>query len=167
MKISKYFTLEEALRSDTAARLGIDNTPNEEQLQNIIYTAKELDKIREEVGSPIIVTSWFRCEELNASTPGSSKTSDHMRGFAVDCKCPSFDSVLDFCKFTNNFLNENNYLFSQIIHEYGVWQHISFAPENKQQLLTIFKNSEPRGKNKYATGLLTKEEHYNAVYRRN
>ena len=35
MKLSKHFSLKEMTKSGTAARLGLDNTPNEEQIENL------------------------------------------------------------------------------------------------------------------------------------
>src|SRR5690349_15441144 len=84
--ISKYCTYGEAIRSDTASRLNIPNIPNEEQLAAMKYVATEIfDKIREHFNVPLTASSFFRSPSLNNSTPGSSKTSQHMRGEAIDC----------------------------------------------------------------------------------
>lgn len=150
--LSKYFTYEEATYSDTAARLGIENKPNDTQLSNMIDAAKKLDLLREKVG-PIQVTSWLRTPALNASIPGSSSTSHHTLGWAIDCKCNTMD-VLKFCQ-TAKLL----YLplgFDQIIHEYGRWMHISFHPDNRRQTLTIFRNTLGY---KYKLGLLSQSEY--------
>jgi hypothetical protein len=44
-----------------------------------------------------------------------------------------------------------------MIHEFGRWMHISFAPEMRQQELTIF-----RPENKYKPGILTEEQYHKA-----
>lgn len=81
----KYFTINELTYSSTAVRLGIRNTPNLEQTENLRQLAIHmLDPIREEYGHPIAITSGFRSPELNAKLGGSSKSSQHMLGCAAD-----------------------------------------------------------------------------------
>lgn len=83
MKISDHFTLEEATHSDTAIRLGIKNIPNEKELENIKYAARRLEHIRQFLGVPLKVNSWFRCEDLNKAV-GGVETSAHKVGLAID-----------------------------------------------------------------------------------
>ena len=83
MKISKYFTERESTVSATGERLKIKNIPNQDEKDNILYTASRMDVIREYLGAPLIVLSWFRSEELNTAVKGS-KTSAHRFGMAVD-----------------------------------------------------------------------------------
>ena len=62
----KHFTLRELIKSDTAIRKGIKNVPNKQEEQNLTALVdKILDPLREAYKKPIIVTSGFRCEELN------------------------------------------------------------------------------------------------------
>ena len=76
----KHFTLRELVKSDTAIRKGIKNIPNRQEEQNLTNLVdKILDPLREAYGKPIIVTSGFRCEELNKLI-GGSKTSQHRTG---------------------------------------------------------------------------------------
>lgn len=83
MQISKYFTERESTVSATGERLKIKNIPNQDEKDNILYTASRMDIIREYLGIPLIVLSWFRSEELNTAVKGS-KTSAHRFGLAVD-----------------------------------------------------------------------------------
>ena len=83
MKISKYFTERETTVSEMGERLKIKNIPNRDEKDNILYTASKMDVIREYLGVPLIVLSWFRCEELNIAVKGS-KISAHRFGLAVD-----------------------------------------------------------------------------------
>ncbi len=82
-KISKYFTMGEAIHSSIAKEKRIKNIPNWEERTNIRYTAKRLDEVRKILGRPVIVTSWYRGERLNRAVRGSS-TSMHRKGMAVD-----------------------------------------------------------------------------------
>lgn len=89
MKLSPHFSLAELVRSDTATRLGIDNTPPPELLPRLIMVAEMLERIRSTLNSPVIVTSGYRCEQLNAAIGGVT-SSDHSRGHAADIVAPGF-----------------------------------------------------------------------------
>lgn len=82
-KISRYFTMGEAIHSSTAIRRGIKNIPDWEERTNIRYTARRLDEVRKILGRPVVVSSWFRNEKLNRVVGGSSSSS-HRKGMAVD-----------------------------------------------------------------------------------
>ena len=155
MNLSDHFSLEEATRSDTATRLGISNQPNTQQLENMKVAAIGMEKIRELLASPINVNSWIRLPEVNVAV-GGSKVSSHMDGWAIDFVCRGFGTPLEVCK----AIEKSNIKFDQMIYEFGEkgWTHISFAPEMRQQKLTIF-----RPQNKYAIGILTQEEYNKAV----
>jgi hypothetical protein len=80
----KYFTIEELTRSKTAEARGIKNVPNEaERLNLIALVGAVLDPLRERYGKPIIVTSGYRCKQLNKSVGGVT-SSQHVRGEAAD-----------------------------------------------------------------------------------
>ena len=82
----KYFKKEEFTQSATAVLLGIDNTPSKEHVANLErLVAHVLDPVREAWGSPIIVSSGYRCPELNARV-GGVKTSYHLHGMAADIR---------------------------------------------------------------------------------
>lgn len=149
MQLSDNFTLEEATFSDTAVRLGINNQPNPEQLENMKITAQGMETIRKLLGKPIRVNSWLRLPALNQAIGGALKSS-HMDGWAVDFTCPAFGDPYTVAK----ALKESDIQVDQVIHEYGRWVHVSFAPEMRGQFLTIFKPQ-----NKYVSGVLTESEY--------
>ena len=81
---SDYFTLQEFIKSSTAARLKIDNTPTNEILRNLQYgISMVLDPLRRIHQKPIIITSGFRCEKLNKAVGGVAN-SWHTKGNAAD-----------------------------------------------------------------------------------
>ena len=81
---SDYFTLQEFIKSSTAARLKIDNTPTNEILRNLQYgVSMVLDPLRRIHQKPIIITSGFRCEKLNKAVGGVAN-SWHTKGNAAD-----------------------------------------------------------------------------------
>lgn len=89
MYLSKHFTLDELMKSPTATRLGIDNTPTAEHLENLRDLVEYiLEPLRIHYGRPIIVTSGYRCARLNKAVGGSS-TSQHCSGQAVDIRSVS------------------------------------------------------------------------------
>ena len=100
----QYFTLNELYYSDTAIAKNIDNTPNEEVKKRLNKVIEFINPLRESWGSPIKITSGYRCPTLNACVGGSS-TSAHMLGWAVDMQNTqgSFDK---FKKFVADYLKD-------------------------------------------------------------
>jgi hypothetical protein len=148
MILSEHFTLEEATYSETAIRMGINNQPNEQQLENMKSAAGHLEGVRNVTGL-LRVNSWLRLPDVNVAV-GGSKVSSHMDGWAIDCSS-STHTPYELCELVKN----TGIKFDQMIHEYGRWMHISFAPEMRQQELTIYK---PEGK--YKIGILTEAEYH-------
>lgn len=86
MKVTPNFTLEEFTASRTADIRGINNSPSDVELRNILWTAWRMEIVRVLLGNrPIIVTSGFRSAALNKAV-GGSPTSDHATGLAVDIR---------------------------------------------------------------------------------
>jgi hypothetical protein len=150
MNLSEHFTLEEATHSDTAIRQGIDNQPSTVQLENMKVAAEKLEQLRAITG-PLNINSWLRLPAVNVAV-GGSKVSSHMDGWAIDVSCSKL-SPYQLCQ----EVKKAGIKFDQMIHEFGRWMHISFAPEMRQQELTIFK---PEGK--YKAGILTEEQYKKA-----
>lgn len=140
MRLSPHFSLEELTHSDTAVRLGIDNTPTVEVIDNLTFLAGELEYVRDILGHPMLVSSGFRCNALNDHL-GSKRTSSHTQGLAVDFICPSFgnpSSVVSAIVMAN--IN-----YDQVILEYDRWVHLSFkqVDPRKQALIIDKKGARP------------------------
>jgi hypothetical protein len=147
--ISKHVSYKEGVYSNTAIRRGIDNTPNDEQLNNMELVANEVfEPLRAWVDGPIKINSFFRSPDLNTAIGGSHK-SQHCKGQAMD-----IDDV--FNKATNaemyHFIKEN-LDFDQIIWEFGNddnpdWVHVSYVSEekNRRRCLKAYRED---GKTKY------------------
>ncbi len=131
-QISRYFSLEEMLVSQTAVRKGIDMTPP----PNVRVALRALcnsvlDPLREEVGQPIIVTSGFRPVRLNTLI-GGSKTSQHCLGEAADIHVRGW-TPLQLARLIVTL----RLPFDQVIMEFGEWVHVShkaFGAQRGQQL---------------------------------
>ena len=127
--MAKYFTLEELSHSDYAAAHGIDNEPDEVQQTNLVNLMTEvLDKLRSEWGSPIRVTSGYRCPELNAAL-GGAKNSQHLVGEAADIQ-PVDGSVDDLYIALQNMWDDGDIEVDQAIRESAdggrEWIHVSW-----------------------------------------
>lgn len=147
MRISEHFTWEEVTFSETAIRLGIDNSVPELLIPNVNRMANFMEQVRFAIGGrPINITSWYRSTAVNENI-GGSKTSAHMRGLACDFKCPTLGSPLAVAR----FIAESNLDFDQVIHEFGKWVHIGLAEGNRRQLLTAYRGQD--GKTVYVNGL--------------
>lgn len=132
MKLSKYFTLEELTFSQEAARRGIDNSPSMELANTLAFTAYQMDKVRDLLGHPVLVSSGYRSPELNAAV-GGSITSSHMRGEAIDFTCPGFGSVREvFDEIRNSHIP-----FDQLIVEFGRWVHIGFGEKMRKEVMAF------------------------------
>ena len=84
MKISTHISKKEGIRSITALRLGIDNTPGDPELQNMkLIAEKVFEPLRDFVDGPIRINSMFRSQDLNRAIGGSRK-SQHCKGQAID-----------------------------------------------------------------------------------
>ena len=135
MNLSKHFTLAEATNSHTAAKQGINNQPNYDQLQALKHSAHCMENVRKLLGYPITPSSWLRVEELNESI-GGSKTSDHMTGYAVDFSCAKFGTPTEIVK----AIQQSCLTYDQLILERvggKEWVHISFAPAQRMQVFEI------------------------------
>jgi hypothetical protein len=153
MNLSANFTLKELTRSDTADRLDIDNTPNEEQIEALRLLCENiLQPVRDHFGKPVKINSGFRCPTLNQATGGSA-TSDHCKGQACDFEIDGVSNpelaewVSQNCKYTQLILE----FYTQGQPNSG-WVHVSYDPNNlKKQELTAVKVA---GKTTYLNGLV-------------
>jgi len=142
--ISKHISYKEGVYSTTAMRKGINNIPNDEQLENMELVAEEVfEPLRAYAGGPIKINSFFRSPELNKAIGGSSK-SQHCKGQAID-----LDDT--FGHLTNaemyNFIKEH-LDFDQIIWEFGDddnpdWVHVSYvsSDKNRNRCLKAYKEN--------------------------
>lgn len=140
--MSANFTIEELCRSATADAHGIDNTPDEDQLSNMEkFLIPGAEEVRALLGNrPILISSGLRVSALNAVIPGSSDTSAHTKGYAMDFTCPSYGSPWQICQaIAQSDIDFDQLIYESVKNRYGdvvIWVHISFDPRNRKQLLT-------------------------------
>ena len=142
MRLSTHFSLDEFEVSETAARLGIDNSVPAHMMGDVMYTARALEVVRQALGkNPIIITSGYRSPALNAAV-GGAKTSQHMAGKAVDFIVPGFGRPIEVCR----KILESGIVFDQLIHEFGAWVHCSFVQSSARlHVLTVDRLGTRRG----------------------
>jgi len=152
MQLSKNFTMAEFIKSDTATRLGIDNTPEGEHLE----AAKELfenvvQKVRDHFG-PTVLNSGYRSPKLNEAVRGVA-TSQHCLGEAADIEVPGVANA-DVANWIVDNLD-----FDQVILEFYTpgqpssgWVHVSYKADgsNRNKALTA---SRVDGKTVYSNGI--------------
>lgn len=135
MQISKHFTLEELLHSDTATRLGFteQDNPSQSTKSNLQYLAeKVLDPIRDKFG-PFTPNSTYRCGMLNNKV-GGSKNSFHLIGCASDINLGKEKNRELF-----NWI-QANLEFTELINEYDFkWVHVAIQKgrENEKAIKVI------------------------------
>jgi len=156
MKLSKNFTLQELIKSNTALRLGIDNTPSKEGIMKLTLLAAFLQKIRDRIG-PLRITSGYRSPELSeAISPQTGANSQHCRYEAVDLqyvKRGRMDNLLIYQTLIDLDLD-----YDQCILEFGdstatsdptspAWIHLSWkVSDNRRQTLVAYKDDNNKTK---------------------
>lgn len=141
MNLSPKVSLLSATKSDTAIRFGIDNTPNQVQLENMIRVS---DKVIEPILSryPMaFVSSFFRSPALNKKI-GGAKNSQHMTGEAVDIDSPDNKANIDVFNFAKEYLT-----FDQLIYESPdangtpSWVHVSLKDRDNRGQVLVYLGS--------------------------
>ena len=149
MIISDHITYAEAIHSNTAKRKRIDNTPNPTQVEAMKLTAQEVfEPLREWVGGPIKVNSFFRSVALNEAIGGVA-SSQHCKGQAID-----LDDVYGRKSNAEMFhWIKENLCFDQLIWEFGTdmnpnWIHVSFVSkeENRNRCLKAYRDENNKTK---------------------
>lgn len=148
MKLSQHFSLDEFTRSDYATRHGIDNTPPGFVLTNLRMLATRLERVRLVLGAPLLITSGYRCPELNRAI-GGSITSAHVGGLAADFIAPEFGSPYQVARSIE--ANADEVDFDQLIFE-GGWVHIGFTQLTQQRREVLTARFE-KGRARYSEGL--------------
>ena len=146
IRFSKHVSWKEGTYSRTGERLGLDNTPNEKQIECMKDISENLfEPLREWVGGPIKINSFFRGRKVNTAIGGSTR-SQHMKGQAID-----IDDT--FGHKTNAEMYhyiKDNLDFDQLIWEFGDdenpnWLHISWVshrPNRKKLTVALKKNGK-------------------------
>ena len=142
MRLSKNFTLSEITKSNTAKRLGIDNAPNQEHLNNMQILIRDLIQPMRDALGPIRISSGYRSPVLNRAIGGSTK-SQHCKGQALDLQ---FWKKGEMCnKEIYDWVLKEGIEFDQMINEFDYARiHISLRPDdkNRRMVLEAYKDND-------------------------
>ena len=134
MELTKNFTLEEMYHSNTAEAKGIDNTPNEEVVENLrALCEKVLQPIRDELDEPITVNSGYRCEKLNKAVGGVSNSA-HKTGSAADITLGNKTDNERLFNLIVKMRKSGKIEFDQLLDESDyAWVHIAYKKDGKNR----------------------------------
>ena len=142
MQLSKNFSLQELIKSQTAERKGIDNTPSTEHQENLkLLCTSILQPIRDHFSRVVSVSSGYRSPAL-CEAIGSKSTSQHARGEAADFEIFGLSN-----KTLADYIDSELH-YDQLILEYwkesdpnSGWVHCSFSQgKNRRQYLKAYKD---------------------------
>lgn len=134
------FSIAELLASESAEIYKIKNTPTLSSIENMVKLIFfVLQPLRDRLGKPVIITSGFRCPELNEKV-GGKNTSQHLKGQAVDIKVNGCSASTLF-----EYIKNSNIPYDQLIEEYSngnSWVHISYNHLKCRREAFVYYNGE-------------------------
>lgn len=154
MQLSLNFPLSEFVKSDKAVELGLDNTPRQDAVNNLILLCQNiLQPVRDHFGAAMLIQSGYRSRLVNKAV-GGSPTSDHVYGKASDIEVVGV-SNLELA----NYISAH-FRFKQLILEFhrkeipeSGWVHVSYDKSDLRcEILTAVKVAR---KTQYLPGLVT------------
>ena len=145
MKLTPHFTLDEMVKSQTALRLGLDNTPDPDEMESLLALCENvLEPVRIHWAKPVVINSGFRSLRVNRAI-GSRDSSQHAKGEAADIEIPGIDNLVLY------YWIAEELDFDQLILEFyngepsSGWVHVSYVGlENRNQTLRIDKGGVTR-----------------------
>ena len=138
MKLSEHFTLRELCKT----RTGIENVPNEAQVENLKRVCQWLEQLRRrwnnlygEGNDPIVINSGFRSPEVNKAVGGVS-TSNHLTGCAVDIRCIGMEQALRYASILLDLSDLNKEDYDELLIEQKrnvIWIHFAVRPSGNRR----------------------------------
>lgn len=142
-KLSEHLTYKEAIVSLTAKKWGIDNTPNNSQLMNMVELANKIfEPLRTHLNVPLFVSSMYRSAALNTKLKGA-KDSQHCKGEAMDIDADMFGSTTNeeiFYYILNN-LDFDQLILEDVTNGSAGWVHVSYKKVgNRKEALFMYRD---------------------------
>ena len=144
MNLSQHFKLGELCKTKT----GIENVPNEEQVNNLKRVCQWLEQLRRrwnnlygEGDDPIVINSGFRSPEVNKAVGGVS-TSNHLTGCAVDIRCVGIEQALRYAAILLDISDLNKEDFDELLIEQKgrvIWIHFAVKPSGNRRRTNLSK----------------------------
>ena len=138
INLSPHFTLGELCKTKT----GIENVPNEAQVENLKRLCRWLEQLRRrwnnlygEGNDPIIINSGFRSPAVNKAVGGVS-TSNHLTGCAVDIRCIGMEQALRYASILLDLSDLNREDYDELLIEQKrnvIWIHFAVRPSGNRR----------------------------------
>ena len=142
MKLSEHFGLAELCKT----RTGIENVPNEAQVENLKRLCQWLEQLRRrwnnlygEGDDPIIINSGFRSEAVNKAV-GGVPTSNHLTGCAVDIRCIGMEQALRYAAILLDISDLNREDYDELLIEQKgrvIWIHFAVRPSGNRRRTSL------------------------------
>ena len=133
MNLSEHFGLAELCKT----RTGIENVPNEAQVENLKRVCRWLEQLRRrwnnlygEGDDPIIINSGFRSAAVNKAV-GGVPMSNHLTGCAVDIRCVGIEQALRYAAILLDISDLNHEDYDELLIEQKksvIWVHFAVKP---------------------------------------
>ena len=143
-RLSPHFTLEELCKTKT----GIENVPNEAQVENLKRLCRWLEQLRRrwnnlygEGDDPIVINSGFRSPEVNKAVGGVS-TSNHLTGCAVDIRCIGMEQALRYAAILLDISDLNREDYDELLIEQKrnvIWIHFAVKASCNRRRINLSK----------------------------
>ena len=138
MKLSEHFSLAELTKTNT----GIENVPNEAQVENLKRLCRWLERLRRrwndlygEGDDPIVINSGFRSAAVNKAV-GGAPTSNHLTGCAVDIRVAGLEQLLRYAVILLDISDESGEDFDELLLERNgavMWLHFAVRPSGNRR----------------------------------
>ena len=142
MKLSEHMTLAELCKTNT----GIENVPNEAQVENLKRLCRWLERLRRrwndlygEGDDPIVINSGFRSPAVNKAV-GGAPTSNHLTGCAVDIRVAGLEQLLRYAVILLDISDESKEDFDELLLERNgavMWLHFAVRPKENRRRVRI------------------------------
>ena len=137
-KLSEHFALRELTKTNT----GIDNVPNEEQVNNLKRVCQWLERLRSKRNEPIIINSGYRSPQVNKAVGGAAN-SNHLTGCAVDIRVAGMEQLLRYAVILLDIADECREDFDELLMERNAkgtyWLHFAVRPEGNRRKIVFLR----------------------------
>lgn len=137
-KLSEHFSLRELTKTNT----GIDNVPNEEQVNNLKRVCQWLERLRSKRNEPIIINSGYRSSQVNKAVGGATN-SNHLTGCAVDIRVAGMEQLLRYAVILLDIADESREAFDELLLERSprgtYWLHFAVRPEGNRMKIRLIQ----------------------------
>jgi hypothetical protein len=137
-KLSEHFSLRELTKTNT----GIDNVPNEEQVNNLKRVCQWLERLRSKRNEPIIINSGYRSPQVNKAV-GGAPNSNHLTGCAVDIHVSGMEQLIRYAAILLDISDERQEDFDELLLERSprgsYWLHFAVRPSGNRRKVRLIQ----------------------------